>query len=227
MTAGQQPTDLGLPERLPQPHELDASAGVCAFLSNVLLRVEAGPVTVQNLDAATINAWPFAGANADTEAGLAALREAVASPVSDEELEADYRRLFVGPGHMLAPPWESVHRSDEGLTFEAETLGVRAAYAEFGLQAPALNKEPDDHIGLELAFIGELAVAALNAAEAGDVGGQAAVLHGASRFMAEHVSQWAPAWAVLVHENASTALYRAVGLLLAGALPELGRVLSA
>lgn len=59
-------------------------------------------------------------------------------------LGADYHRLFVGPGTMLAPPWESVHPSDEGLTFQDETLQVRQAYAEFGLTAPAVNREPDD-----------------------------------------------------------------------------------
>ena len=41
---------------------------------------------------------------------------------------------------MRACPWESVHRSEEGLTFEAETLQVRRSYAAVGLQAPALNK---------------------------------------------------------------------------------------
>ena len=55
---------------------------------------------------------------------------------------------------------------------QEQTMSVRHAYGEFGLQAPALNREPEDQRGLELVFVGELAVTALNAGESSDVGGQ-------------------------------------------------------
>ena len=204
--------------------DLDAVASACAFLSHLFLRKEAGATAVASLDAEQIAAWPLAR-DVDTAAGLELLTSVVADPEPDEEYAADYTHLFVGPGHMAACPWESVHRSDEGLTFEAETLQVRRAYAAAGLAAPAVNREPDDHIGLELAFVGELAVAALDAAERGDTEGQAFATDAAGRFVHEHLGVWGPWFADLVVEHARTDLYRSAGLLLRGALPQFGVLL--
>ncbi|NLT31326.1 MAG: molecular chaperone TorD family protein, partial [Propionibacterium sp.] len=122
-------------------------AAACVFLSNLLLRPEAGARLAETLDADTARQWPLRG-NSDITAGVQVLLDALAAEVPAADLEADYDRLFVGPGPMLACPYESVHRSREGLTFEAETLQVRMSYAAFGLRAPAFNKEPDDHLGL-------------------------------------------------------------------------------
>ena len=218
--------DLGTPWRVPSEDDLDVIAAVCAFLANLLLRIEAAPAAVAHLDADQVAAWPLAGRNEATALGQTALAEAVRDPAPAEELEADYRRLFVGPGSMLAPPWESVHLDEEGLMFQEQTMGVRHAYAEFGLQAPELNKEPDDHIGLELAFLGELAVAALQAGETGDVGAQGAVLQGMQKFQAEHLGRWAPLLSGLIIEGAQTQLYRAVGHLLAGGVEAFEQILA-
>ncbi len=221
--------DLDPPRRLPSPEDLDAIASACAFLANLLLRVEAGPTALARLDHATLDQWPLRGRDPATDAGLEQLRlaldEARGSGPDEGALEADFRRLFVGPGHLVAPPWESVHVSGEGLTFAAQTLDVRRAYAEFGLEAPALHREPDDHVGLELAFVGELAVAALRAADAGDVVGQTHVVTAMARFAEAHLAVWVPGFARLVAEHADTALYRGVGLLLDGAVAAFVRLL--
>lgn len=218
--------DLGTPRRVPPLDDLDAIAAVCAVLGNLLLRPESAPEVVANLDTEKLAAWPLAQRNSSTTIGLDVLARAIEQPVPATALEADYRQLFVGPGPIAAPPWESVHRDDEGLMFQQQTMRVRHAYGEFGLQAPALNKEPDDHIGLELAFIGELAVAALNAAEAGDVVGQTTLLDGMARFCSEHPALWAPAWSSLVVEGASTDLYRALGHLVAGSVEAFADILA-
>lgn len=147
------------------------------------------------------------------------------TPAPDADLVGDFTHLYVGPGRMAACPWESVHRSEEGLTFEAETLQVREAYAAAGLQAPALNREPDDHIGLELAFVGELSVAALDARGRGDREAEEFALGLAGRFHREHPGVWGPWFADLVIEHARTDLHRASGYLLRGALPQFGRIL--
>lgn len=218
--------DLGTPRRVPNMDDLDAIAAGCAFLANLLLRVEAAPEVVANLDAEQVAAWPLAGRNEATQMGLAALARAVEKPASSTELEADYRQLFVGPGTITAPPWESVHRDDEGLMFQEQTMSVRHAYGEFGLQAPELNKEPDDHMGLELAFVGELAITALNAAEAGDVVGQTTLLDGMSNFCADHLTQWGPLLSDLIVGAAQTDLYRAVGHLLGGSIETFTTILA-
>ena len=208
--------------------DLDAVASACAFLAHLYLRKEAGPATIANLSAADAAAWPLTGCgeDPDTQWGVGLLVRAVTEPAAEADLVADHARLFVGPGRMKACPWESVHRSEEGLTFEAETLQVRQAYTAAGFQAPAVNREPDDHIGLELAFVGELAVAALEARDRGDGEAEEFALSAAATFVRDHLEVWGPGFADLVVEHADTDLYRAAGYLLRGALPVFEAVLA-
>lgn len=204
---------------------LDAVASVCAFLAHLLLRPDAA-VAASALDQELIADWPLEP-DADTAAGLVVLAAAAREPAAEEALRADYAALFVGPGPMLACPWESVQRDEERLTFDRQTFEVRQAYAAFGRRAPRLNREPDDHIGLELAFVGELAASALTALEAGDDAEAGRLASGAATFCAEHLEPWAPGFAAQVVAGARTPLYRAVGLLLAGAVPQLRPLLTA
>ncbi len=204
----------------PRPERLDAAAAACAFLAHLLLREDAGPHVAASLTAKDADAWPLAR-DADTAAGVRLLHGVVADRPAADVLKADFRRLFVGPGPVAANPFESVHRSADGLTFDEQTTQVRQAYAAFGLAAPAPGREPDDHIGLELAFVGELLVAAIDALEASDLGAASAVLDGAERFTREHLLEWAPGFADLVIARADTDLYRAAGHLLRGALPQI------
>ncbi len=111
-------------------------------------------------------AWPFPSRDDGTAAGLALLNAFCAGwdAAGLGALEWDFNRLFVGPGEMLAPPWESVHRSKTKLTFQEPTLQVRELYRRFGVEAPAVHREPDDHLGLELAFVATLSDQAAGAA---------------------------------------------------------------
>lgn len=207
----------------PGPETLDAVSAACTFLAHVFLRPEAAPQVQGTLDAAAVEAWPLQG-TPDAQAGMALLAQVLESPATDSELAADYARLFAGPGAVRACPFESVHRSDEGLTFEQHTLQVRQAYAQFGLVAPALNREPDDHIGLELAFVGELCLAAMHGHETGDGVAADEVLAAVAHFVSDHLLAWGPGFASLVADHATTDLYRAAGLLLRGALTDLRQV---
>ena len=70
---------------------------------------------------------------------------------------------------MLVAPWESVHRSPRGLTFQASTLGVRELYRAWQLEVPDLHREPDDHIAFEIAFLAHLSLRAAEALETSDL----------------------------------------------------------
>lgn len=111
-----------------------------------------------------------------------------------ERAEQDYLRLLVGLGMPIAPPWESAWASDARLLFQRETLEVRWCYREAGFESAALHHEPDDHLGLELEFIGRLL-------ERGD--GNAA-----AEFAAAHPKAWAARWNAAVQANAETTFYR-------------------
>ena len=172
-----------------------------------------------------VDQWPLDAAP-DSDAGLDAWRASAEAGEDAAQIRADHDRLYGVAARAVVPPYESVQREQERLTFGEATHRVRDAYARLGLQAPELNREPDDHIGLELAFVGELAAAGLEAIEAGDAAALASATGGARRFVDEHLLAWGPGFARLVAEGADTDLYRAVGHLLTGALPQLDGLLA-
>lgn len=171
---------------------------------------------------------PFAETQPAVQRGLALLQNwsQVQKSVSPEEtlsqLQADYTRLFIGPGKVLAPLWESVHYGEERLIFQQETLAVRQWYQRFGLEAVDLYHEPDDHIGLELAFLAHLAGRALAALEQGEPQTLALLLQVQRQFLSAHLFKWAFGWCALVGEHSQTDFYRGIAQLVEGTLTELG-----
>lgn len=164
--------------------------------------------------------WPLPPSDEDTRHGLQLLQDYshAWSELTEPDLEWDYTRLFIGPGHVLAPPWESVYLSREHLLFDQPTLEVRRLYAEYGLQAPRLNAEPDDHLGLELAFLVHLCSLGLAALHQGE--NPAALIEAQHRFLGEHLLRWAPQCLELVIDNANTDYYRGIAYLTRGCLAQ-------
>ena len=175
---------------------------------------------------------PFGGAQPDTKAGLTLLRawsRANRDGISDvalETLQAEYTRLFIGPGPVVAPPWESVYFSEERLLFQRETFQVRAWYARFGLTVPSLHREPDDHIGLELSFVAHLGELALQAIQANEQERFQEALEAERRFLSEHLFKWGPGWCTRVEANSGSEFFRGLSLVTRGALSELSEQLA-
>ena len=167
-------------------------------------------------------AWPFPSGDDRTAAGLASLAGFCQGwdPAQIGALEWDFNRLFVGPGEMLAAPWESVYRSKTKLTFQEPTLQVRGLYERFGVQAPAIHREPDDHLGLELAFVATLSDRAVDAAGSGDAEQLATCFETQRDFLRDHLLAWAPACLTLVEKHAETDYYRGAALVALGSLAE-------
>ncbi len=174
-------------------------------------------------------AWPFPSRDDRTTAGLALLNAFCAgwNPAGLGALEWDFNRLFVGPGEMLAPPWESVHRSKTKLTFQEPTLQVRELYRRFGVEAPAVHREPDDHLGLELAFVATLSDQAAEASGRGDTAQLARCFDAQRDFLQDHLLAWAPACLGLVEKHADTDYYRGAARLALGSLAESARLCGA
>ena len=175
---------------------------------------------------------PFAADHPDVVRGaelLSAWSAAHRNGLSDDEFEAisfDYNHLFVGPAHVLAPPWESVHFSADRLIFQKETLHVRDWYARYGLALVYLGHEPDDHIGLELEFLAQLNRLAIEAIHAGDSAGASHLLGAQRDFLSEHPMRWAPKWCQSVITQARTDFYRGIAMITFGALDELAATLA-
>ncbi|WP_103062019.1 TorD/DmsD family molecular chaperone [Actinomyces qiguomingii] len=112
---------------------------------------------------------------------------------SAESVWADQDRLYGITATAAVPPFESVHREEEGLVFGDHTLQVRRAYRRLGLHAPHLNREPDDHLGLELDFLARCCQTALEAADSGRPDRQEQYEAAAREFTEAHLLAWAPA----------------------------------
>ena len=174
-------------------------------------------------------AWPFPSSDDRTAAGLALLTGFCRGwdPARLNALTWDFNRLFVGPGEMLAAPWESVYRSKTKLTFQESTLQVRELYERFGLQAPAIHREPDDHLGLELAFVATLSDLTAQAAAEGDATRLTMCFEAQKDLLRDHLLAWAPACLALVEQHAETDYYRGAALLALGSLAESERLCDA
>ena len=164
--------------------------------------------------------WPLDTAVEDTQTGLRLMEAFLAGWTESQlpELEADFNRLFVGPGRPLAPPWESYYLNADHLLFQEQTLAVRRAYREFGLEVPQTGGEPDDSLGLELTFMAELFRMAL------EDGARGKVLPAIRQFLSSHLLRWAPQCLRFVIEGARLDYYRAAALLALGCLIDAQRL---
>ena len=171
---------------------------------------------------------PFAAEKDETKAGLEFLQKWGKNGITDEafaNMQADYTRLFIGSGKVLAPPWESVHFGDDRLIFQQRTLEVRAWYKRFGLEAEKIHREPDDHIGLELLFLSHLATLGIQALNEQDNARFEELLDAQREFIKKHLGAWALTWCGLIERNAQTDFYKGLAHLTRGALSALSEVL--
>lgn len=176
---------------------------------------------------------PFGVDQAETKQGLELLQvwsTTHQKGILDQDffdLKQDYTRLFIGlDAVMPVPPWESVYLSRDHMVFQEETRQVREWYFRFNLSPEKLNKEPDDHIALELIFLSRLAQLSLTALEQNDQ--QAFQSYGQAQadFLTAHLLRWGLVWCRRMEEHARTDFYRGLGYLTHGSLLELAAVLN-
>ena len=166
--------------------------------------------------------WPLPPDDEFTSAGQNILQAFSANWQAGKlnDLKKDYQQLFIGPARLPAPPWESVYLSDDRLVFEKQTTAVRQFYARYGLQAANLYKEPDDHFGLEMAFMAHLCTLGLEAIRQGEVETAQTHLNAQRDFLEEHLLLWAPDFLTRVITHAQTDYYRGVAYLALGCLSQ-------
>lgn len=129
------------------------------------------------------------------EEEIASLRQAVSAvrdwPEFIENLNVEYTRLFEGPGFVAAPPFASFYLDGERL-MGPETIAVRREYVKWGVASVQMGQIPDDHIGLELAFMAYLCDEAAVTLAGGDDGRCRELLEARADFLREHLLIWAP-----------------------------------
>ena len=108
-----------------------------------------------------------------------------------ENLDLEYTRLFEGPGVIPAPPYASFYLNG-GRLMGPETIAVRRKYVVWGIAGVNMGKVPDDHIALELAFMGYLSDEAGEALVNKDETRYAALMEAQIDFLGRHVLTWMP-----------------------------------
>lgn len=133
-------------------------------------------------------------------------------------LEVDYNRLFVGPGSLLAPPYESYYASARAgggagrLRTDDERAVVRAYRAQ-GFCMPDAFVDLPDHVAVELDFLAQLARREAICWDIGNAASAEALQQAQEAFRREHLGAWVGDFAVLVAAGARTPFYPALTVL--------------
>ena len=141
--------------------------------------------------------WPFVE-EAEARASLAAMVRGLAAGADNEELVWEYRRLFVGPGHLPAPPWGSVYTDRECVVFGEATLALRAWMRRIGVARTTDERTPEDHIGLMLALLAYLAEERPELTD---------------EYLRDHLLTWAPHYLEALEEAADHPFYQGLAAL--------------
>lgn len=98
--------------------------------------------------------WPYGN-----ESELSEISSLLKKGLEDKKaLDEEYKKLFVGPHKLSAPPWGSVYLDKEAVIFGESTIELRIWLKSIGVEPVLEQKEPEDHIGLMLmltSFIAE------------------------------------------------------------------------
>jgi TorA maturation chaperone TorD len=206
---------------------LSACTLACGFFSRALL-AEPTQDFLETLGKDDLFAeWPLPADSDDTAKGLETLRAffAVSGPEAMHAVSRDHTELFIGPTDPV-PVWESVWTTRERLLFDEPTFEVRRIFAAYGLEAPDNAHQPDDHIGLEFAFVAHLLTLALRAADDGAPQTMRDHIASARAFIADHLGVWGPKCLDQIAEKAATNYYRGIAQLGRGTLAQLDGILA-
>jgi len=131
--------------------------------------------------------------------------------LNPKELVPEYHRLFVGPGELPAPPYESVYR--EGWTvFGESTLEVKRRYEEAGYALEPSFTELPDHVAAELAFMALLTEEEARAWEAQDASAAFSWLVRERAFLGDHLTRWLPGFCDRLLASTEVPFYRGLAV---------------
>ena len=117
-------------------------------------------------------------------------------------LAADYAAIYLTGAHG-ASPCESVWLDDDHLACQAPMFELRKRYAEAGLAAADWRTRPDDHLVLQLLYVGHV----LKRAQGADD------LRRLADMLDEHLLRWLPDFAARVAARAETPFFAVLGRL--------------
>jgi TorA maturation chaperone TorD len=132
-----------------------------------------------------------------------------------QRLEVEYNRLFVGPGHLPCPPYESVYSKDRpksefGLLAGPSLTDVEKLYSKAGFFVSNSFKDYPDHIAVELEFMGHLCE---RESESRDDEAEKWTDEEAG-FLNDHIGRWSSSFADAILAATTCPFYTAAAMLL-------------
>lgn len=130
-----------------------------------------------------------------------------------QELAVDYAHVFLGAGQYdkrMAPPYESVYTSAEHLLMQDSRDGVVQSYRAEGLDLPAENTTPEDHISFEMQFMAKLIERADAALGDGDETRYKDLIGKQRVFYEEHLQNWVGSFCDDIERLCHTDFYRGI-----------------
>lgn len=154
--------------------------------------------------------WLFA-APSETVSSFRLMREGLENGIASPSLVDEFRRLFIGPAPMPAPPWGSVYLDRESVIFGSSTLELRSWMRMTGIERIDEESIPEDHIGLMLILMSWIAENKPGAL---------------TEFLREHVLPWSSHFLKTLAPAAKQPFYKGLALLTDATLNAIGRELA-
>jgi len=124
----------------------------------------------------------------------------------EEALKIDHAALFIGPFEMGASPYGSIYLDQEQQVMGESTFKVKQFYQDAGLQVN--QKEPPDHIAIELEFMSYLFRLEIEAIQKRDNKEQKKIIRLQETFFQTILYPWVPELCKKIEDNAKTDFYK-------------------
>jgi anaerobic sulfite reductase subunit A len=135
-----------------------------------------------------------------------------------ERLAVDYANLFLAVGKHPAHPYESVYLSAEHLLMQEQRDQVLKIYREHGVDKVEDFPEPEDHVAIELQFMGLLSARITEALKQDDIERARELLETQTDFLDEHLMKWVPDFCEDILKGAKYEFYRGIAKVTRGYL---------
>lgn len=199
----------------------ESRSATYGFLAR-LFREEVDEALLAELNATD---YPVASGNESMDAGYYAIAKYLSNAWVDPlmKLSVDYTRAFLGSGidtYSAAYPFESVYTSEKRLLMGDARDEVLAIYRSCGLEKSESWTVGEDHVAVELEFMGVLAHRAAAALRAGEEERVFSLINTQRNFMDDHLASWVPVFLEDTRRFAATAFYQGLADLTQGFLEE-------
>ena len=132
------------------------------------------------------------------------------------DLSVEYAGLFLGVWRVPAHPSESAYLTEGNLIMQQPRDDVLAIYRSMGVDKIGQFKEPEDHIALELQFMGYLCEMISAALRMGTLPNAKICLQAQMDFLNNHLDKWVPKLSADILKSAKREFYKAVARITEG-----------